>query len=115
MIKRMALLAVLFACAWTTPQPVPAQAQSQNINDFFRTYTDEWVRGNPNLAMSSRYFTGEEQDRLDRQLTPETDAYHRARVQLAKRGLTEVKKFDRRKFTDGQRLSAELMEWQLDS
>src|SRR5262249_31947424 len=114
MIKRMALLAALFASACTSRQAVPAQAPSQNIDDFFRTFTDEWVQGNPNLAMSSRYFTGEEQDRLDRQLTAQTDAYHRARIQLAKRGLTELKKFDRRTLTDGQRLSAELVEWQLD-
>ena len=119
MIKRIALLAVLFVCACSSPQRTPAQpSAAQTIDDFFRTFTDEWVRGNPNLATSSRYFTGEEQDRLERQLTPETDAYHRARIQLAKRGLADLRKFDRGKMTDAQRLSADLMDiarWRAES
>ena len=45
---------------------------------------------------------------------PETAAYKLSRIQLANRGLAELRKFDRRQMTDAQRLSAELMEWQLD-
>src|SRR5438067_2266049 len=52
-----------------------AHAQQRSVDDFFRDFTADWIRGNPNLATSSRYFTGEEQDRLERQLTPQTDAY----------------------------------------
>lgn len=89
-------------------------AQQPNIDDFFRNFTAEWVRSNPNLATSSRYFTGEEQDRLERQLTPETLAYRRSRIELARRGLTGLAKFDRSKLTEIQRVSAELMQWQLD-
>ena len=37
----------------------------------------------PISPLPDRYFTGEEQDRLERQLTPLTRAYHRARIQLA--------------------------------
>jgi len=89
-------------------------AQQPNIDDFFRNFTAEWVRGNPNLATSSRYFTGQEQDRLERQLTPETLAYRRSRIELARRGLNELAKFDRSKLNETQRVSAELMQWQLD-
>jgi uncharacterized protein (DUF885 family) len=89
--------------------------QTPTIDDFFRDFTAEWVRGNPNLATSDRYFTGEEQDRLERQLTPLTLAYHRTRMQLAKQGLAQLQKFDRSKFTDIQRISADLMQWQLDT
>src|SRR5262249_47981318 len=100
---------------WMSPKSATAQSSTtQNVDNFFRTFTDEWVRGNPNLAVSSRYFSGQEQDQLDRQLAPETDAYRRARIQLAKRGLTELRKFDHGKMTAAQRLSADLMEWQLD-
>jgi uncharacterized protein (DUF885 family) len=88
--------------------------QQPNIDDFFRNFTAEWVRGNPNLATSSRYFTGEDQDRLERQLTPETLAYRRSRIELARRGLSELAKFDRSQLTETQRVSAELMQWQLD-
>jgi uncharacterized protein (DUF885 family) len=120
MIKRVAVLAVLFVCAWMSPEVATAQspstqnASTKTIDDFFTAFTDEWVRGSPNLAMSSRYFQGEEQDRMDRQLSPETEAYHRARIQLAKRGITDLRKYDRTKMTPSQHLSADLMEWQLD-
>src|SRR5215510_9019849 len=88
---------------------VPLGAQQLNIDDFFRNFTAEWVRGSPNLATSSRFFTGEEQDRLERQLTPESEAFKRQRIQLARRGLMELARFDRSKMTDLQRVSAELM------
>ena len=94
---------------------VSLPGQTPTIDDFFRDFTAEWVRGNPNLATSDRYFTGEEQDRLERQLTPQTAAYDRARIQLAKQGLAQLQKFDRTKFTDTQRISADLMQWQLDT
>jgi uncharacterized protein (DUF885 family) len=55
------------------------------------------------------------QDRLDRQITAVTAAYQRSRIQLAKRGLSQLRKFNRAAMTDAQRLSADLMEWQLDS
>src|SRR5258705_12842256 len=90
-------------------------AQPPNIDDFFRDFTAEWVRANPNLATSGRYFTGEEQIRLERQLTPQTTAYRRSRIQLAKQGLAGLGKFDRSKLTDTQRISADLMQWQLDT
>jgi hypothetical protein len=67
---------------------LPAQQTSGNIDDFFRGFTAEWIRFNPELATSTRYLKGEEQDRLERQLTPQTLAYRRARIELARKGLT---------------------------
>lgn len=89
--------------------------QPSTIDDFFRNFTDEWVRGNPSLATSTRYFTGEEQDRLERQLTPETRAYREARIQLARKGLAELARFEPSKLTGAQRLSADIMRWQLET
>src|SRR5579862_6284011 len=86
--------------------PLPAQP---NIDNFFRDFTAEWVRGNPNLATGARYFTGEEQDRLEKQVTPETLAYKRSRIDLARKGLAELAKFDRSKLSETQRVSADLM------
>lgn len=88
---------------------------TQTIDDFFRDFAAQWMRDNPTAATSARYFTGEEQDRLERQLTPETDAYGRARIRLARAGLAGLRKFDRMKMTEVQRVSADLMEWQLDT
>src|SRR4029077_4514071 len=102
-----------FAIALLLAASLPGQTPT--IDDSFRDFTAEWVRGNPNLATADRYFTGDEQDRLERQLTPQTLAYHRTRIQLAKQGLAQLQKFDRSKFNDTQRISADLMQWQLDT
>src|SRR3984893_7777205 len=101
------------AAAWLLASGLPAQPR--NIDDFFRDFTAEWVRGNPNLATSSRYFSGEEQNRLEQQLTPETDAYRRARIQLARKGLVQLGTFDHARMTESQQVSADLMRWQLDT
>src|SRR5690606_12420937 len=74
----------------------------------------EWVRGNPDLATAIRYFSGEEQDRLERQLTPQTQDYSKDRIRLARKGLEELRKFDLAQLSETQRLSAELMQWQLE-
>src|SRR6185436_9244956 len=85
------------------------RAQQRTIDAFFNDFTAEWVRGNPNLTTSTRYFSGSEQERLERQLTPETDAYRRARIALARRGLADLRQFNRDTMTDAQRLAADLM------
>src|SRR5713226_6965198 len=93
---------------------LPAQ-QQQSVNDFFRDFTAGWVRGNPDQAAGTRYFNGEEQRRLERQLTPVTAAYQRTRIALARKGLSELHLFDRARMTDPQRVSADVMQWQLDT
>jgi uncharacterized protein (DUF885 family) len=87
----------------------------RTLDGFFNDFTAEWVRSNPDQATATRYFTGAEQDRLERQLTPATDAFLRARIELASKGLVELGKFDRAGFTEQQRVSAELAQWQLQT
>ncbi|MEO8097685.1 MAG: DUF885 domain-containing protein [Acidobacteriota bacterium] len=87
---------------------------AKSIEDFFREFTDEWVRNNPGLATSTHYFTGEEQDRLERELAPITLAEARKRINLARKGLAELRGFDRSRLSETQRLSADVMEWQLN-
>jgi uncharacterized protein (DUF885 family) len=91
-----------------------AQNSQPSIDDFFRDFTDDWVRINPDQATSLRYFTGPEQDRLERQLTPLTLASARQRLQAARKGLAELRKFDSTAITETQRVSAEVMAWQLE-
>jgi uncharacterized protein (DUF885 family) len=98
---------------WLAVIAAPAAAAERSLADFFREFTDSWVRGNPNQAAATRYFSGEEQAALERQLTPETRAYRHARVEQAKKGLAELKKFDRSRLTHDERISADLMQWQL--
>jgi len=107
--RRFAGAALAALCA------VAVHGQPRQIDDFFRDFTAEWVRDNPNLATRSRYFTGADQDRLERRLTPESDDYRRARIALARRGLSDLGAFDRARMSVAQRVSADLLRWQLDT
>src|SRR5262245_20575765 len=111
MKRTLALLILASGISVSAPQTTP----SQTIDTFFSDFTAEWMRGSPNAATGARYFTGEEQERLERQLTPQTQAYTRERITLARKGLAELRKFDRTKMSESQRISANLMEWQLDT
>ena len=88
-------------------------ARSASIDEFFETFTAEWVRGDPDLATAIRYFSGEEQARLERQLTPRTQAHSKERIALARSGLKDLGTFDHTKLDATQRVSAGLMQWQL--
>ncbi len=93
---------------------VALQSQERNVDDFFRDFTADWVRHDPDLATRTRYFSGEEQRQLERELTPQTTAWRLDRIQRAKRALAQLRGFDRSRMTDTERVSADLMEWQLD-
>src|SRR6516162_7606212 len=95
-----------------TPRP-QADLGARTVDDVFREFTTEWVRTNPDLARRTRYLAGEEQDRLERQLTPWTEAWRRSRIELARRGLAEIQSLDRAAMNDAQRFSADVMQWQL--
>ena len=105
------VLATLLASAPLIRGDLHAQARS--IDDFFSSFTAEWVRLNPNQATASRYFTGPEQDALETQLTPATREWRHRRVELARRGVAELAAFERSRLSDTQRVSADLMTWQL--
>jgi len=96
------------------PQP-RSDASARSVDDVFRDFTNEWVRTNPDLARRTRYLTGDEQDRLERQLTPWTEAYRRVRLAFAGRRLAEIRSLDRASMTDAQRISADVMQWQLQA
>ena len=91
-----------------------AAAPAPSIDAFFDTFTADWVRMNPNQAIATRYFTGAEQDALETQMTPVTREWRSQRVELARRGLMELAAFDREQLTETQRVSADLMKWQLE-
>jgi len=90
------------------------QAKGRPIGDFFREFTDDWVRHDPDLATAARYFSGTEQDELERQLTPRTLEWRRDRIRRARQGLAGLRGFDRARLTDAQRRAADVMDWQLD-
>jgi uncharacterized protein (DUF885 family) len=109
MIRRALLLPLLLLAAGLLPASEP------DIGDFFERFTAEWVRANPQLATFTQYFSGAEQDKLDGQLTPQTAQFRKERVDRARRNPAELRRFDRKRLSDLQRVSARVLEWQLDT
>src|SRR3954467_7445117 len=108
-VSRREVLIGGLAAASAAAQP------AASIDDFFRDLTSDWVRHDPSLATRANYFTGDEQDRLARQLTPRTLEFRRDRIARARKALAELRKFDRARLGETQRVSAEVLDWQLDT
>jgi uncharacterized protein (DUF885 family) len=108
---------ILILCAvLAVSSAVIVPAQQRTIDDFFRDFTADWIRSNPNQAASTRFFSGDEQRQYERQITPVTQEWRRRRVALAERGLKELATLTSgAKLTDTQQISADLMRWQLDT
>ena len=69
-------------------------AQAPTLADFIDRFTADWIRTSPDQAAATRYFPGDEQQAFERQLTPHTAAWAKNRRELARRGLTELARFD---------------------
>jgi uncharacterized protein (DUF885 family) len=108
-MHRICVMFAALACALPLPAP------ERNVDDFFRTFTDEWMRFHTDAAAGARYFTGAEQDGFERQIEPRTLQHRDAERQLVRRGLQELRSFDRSTMTDAQRLSADIIAWDLDN
>ena len=92
-----------------------ASAQAGTIAEFFDAFTDEWMLRQPSSATGSRYFDDARQDEMDRQLTPMTSEFRQETVELARRGLEQLQQFDFNAMDDTERVSAEMMRWQLQA
>jgi len=94
-----------------------AKAVADKPNKAFDSWADrfaeDWVRANPQLATSTQYFQGAEQDALDRQLTPLTREQRRRMVDLAKTGVARLDAFLAGPLSEEQRTSASVMRWSL--
>src|SRR2546423_12322534 len=90
-----------------------AATDASPIDRYFDDFLAKWVRADPELATAMRFFSGEEQERLDGKLTDISDAAARERITMAKEGIAGLRRFDRSKFTPDQRLSADIFEYQL--
>ena len=89
------------------------RAAEVTFDHWTTAFSDEWMRANPSAATITQYFTGAEQEALDRQLTPFTKEARAARIALARRGLDALAKFARTRLDERQRTSADILEWQL--
>lgn len=122
----VALLALMLACSpaeQSTPPPVAetqapaAQTATAEtpaaIDDFFSEFTAQWVRANPNLAISTGYFDGDEQNQLEQQVTPLTLEQEQRIIALAHEGLAQLDRYDLEQESDTVRISADVMRWSL--
>lgn len=103
---------LVVACGRVVAAPAPT------FDQWVDTFTTEWARTNPQFATQAQYFSGAEQDALDRQLTmvgPWGNTFGRAateaRAALARRGLEELKRIPTANLTAAQRTSAALVAW----
>ena len=95
---------------------VPLLAAPENsVDEFFERFTIDWVRADPQAATFMQFFTGAEQDQMDRLLTPLTAEARKARIDRARRALTALRQIDRQRLTPSQRVSVRMLEWQMDA
>ena len=118
------------AAAPATTAPVAASttatasesARQKSFDAFTDELAAEWMRANPAAATAQQYFTGAEQDAVDRQLLPMDSQYGtpleaaplRAYVARAQRALQRLKTYSRAELLPVQRISAASLEWQLN-
>lgn len=95
------------------PPPVPAARPNPAFDTWADGFAADWVRTNPQLATSSQYFSGAEQDALDRQLTPLTTTRRRKLATMARAGIDRLDAVLAGPLGDEQRTSAAVMRWSL--
>ena len=93
---------------------VTASGADLTFDAWSDAFAKEWVQRDPELATTTQYFEGAEQDALDRQLTPVTQSFRAERVAMAKHGLTELDRFDAAELNESQSISAAMLRWQLE-
>jgi uncharacterized protein (DUF885 family) len=97
-------------------------AAGTSFDSWAEGFAEDWVRLNPLLATRSQYFTGAEQDALDRQLSLYAGFGQaigaeaaKAQAELARRGLAELARFRVQDLDRVQRTSAALIRWKMEN
>lgn len=114
-LSLVSLILALVVVAATNSVALAQQNAPATIDDFFRDFVMDWVRQDPELARRTRLLSGSVQDELERHLTPRTRAWREERIDRAQRGLEALANFDTRGLTAAQRLSADMLRWQLQT
>src|SRR5262245_41876012 len=108
--RLLPFLALLPALAGLASQALAKEADPA-FDRWVEALTTAEMRADPTRATVTQYFSGAEQDALDRQLTPNTKAYRAERVAVARRTLAELAARDRSKLDPQQVVSARIIEW----
>lgn len=88
-------------------------AHAAKFDDWASQVAADKVRKDPEQATRFQYFSGAEQDKLDRQLTPNTPAARAAEVASAKATLARLNALDKKALTPQERASAAIIAWNL--
>ena len=99
----------------------PLRAAAPSFDQWAEQFAAQWVKQNPQFATRAQYFTGAEQDALDRQLTlggafGQTFGVKAAqqRAALARQGLAALAAYPEATLTPAQRTSAAVIKWTLE-
>ena len=107
MVRHIVGIALLFTSLLAAAEPA--------VDAFIRAYTNDWMRFHTDSAAAQRYFPGSTGDAMERQIEPQTIAWRDSERQLARRGLTKLRTFDRAKMTDAQRTAVDIITWDLQT
>ena len=106
---------LLAACLLCGLGRVAAQPAPTDFGQFIQRYSDEWMRFHTNAASTRRYFSGGEQEAMERQIEPVTKPRRDAELRLIDRGLEGLRKFDRSRLTVSDQRIADIVSWDLES
>jgi uncharacterized protein (DUF885 family) len=98
--------------------PWAAGCAAPPASDFDRWSEDfaaEAVRRVPTQASWLRYFSGAEQQALDRRIEPQTQGRWSRSAPLLRNGLVQLARFDRASLPPARRLAADTLGWSLES
>ncbi|MBS0661892.1 MAG: DUF885 domain-containing protein [Verrucomicrobia bacterium] len=112
-----ACLALVLACV-----PLLGRAAAPTFDQWADDFAARWVHLNPQFATRTQYFSGAEQDAIDRQLACAgafgqlfgANLYARYGA-LARQGLADLQRFPAATLTPTQRTSAAIIRWTLEN
>jgi uncharacterized protein (DUF885 family) len=121
-LGRAAATASIILSMLASPRILAADAVRESFDRFAEGLAAEWMRANPMAATSAQYFSGEEQDGVDRELAAVDSQYGMplraadlaAYIARAQQGLDRIKHFAPKALSPVQRISAAALAWQLD-
>jgi len=113
-MKRVALLSFLLL-APVKPLAPWQLIQQGTIDELFDRILKREARRSPEWATITQILRPDEQERLDGELTPATEARMSEFYQRTREALVELRKFNRTRMNPVQKVTASALEWQLDN
>lgn len=90
-------------------------AQKVSFDQWAENLANTKVRNDPEQATAKQYFSGKEQDALDRKLTPNSIVQRARDVAAAKKALAQLDKMNLQSLSVQQRASAATIRWNLQN